>query len=164
MHQAIMDIPLTTLATSPTSYDGRQALPSQEKRTKDDEVAAGSTAKQARTAEEITRERPDTHEPTTARRRINNITVTTKTGDETTTASSEDMQEQRNVDKILKGSIIYNNGGFDGRKQKAGTNKEIQSTIKQIQYVDTRSQYKRRYRIWKNRTLRCRMLRVYIQV
>ena len=26
------------------------------------------------------------------------------------------------------------------------------------------AQYKRRYRIWKNRTLRCRMLRVYIQV
>ena len=99
-------------------------------------MAAGSGAKQARTAEEITRERPDIRQPTTERRRINNIAATTETGDETTTASSEDMQEQRNVDKILKGSIIYNNGGFDGRKQKAGTNKEIESTIKQIHIQD----------------------------
>ena len=125
--QALQDIPL---ATSPTSYHGRKTLPSPEKRTKDDTVAEGSTAKQARTSEETTRERPGTEEQPTTRRRVNNITITTKTGDKITTASSEDMQEQDNVDKILKDPIIYDNEGFDEEKLRAGMNKEIQSMKK----------------------------------
>ena len=72
--QAITDLPL---ATSPTSYFSRQALPTPEKRSQDDTIAEGSTAKQARTATETTRERPGIEEPSPIRRRVNNITIKT---------------------------------------------------------------------------------------
>ena len=87
-------------------------------------------SKQARTATETTRERPGAEEPSPTRRRVNNITVTTKTGDKVITASSEDTQEQDNIDKILTELIIYGNEGFDERKLKAGVNKEIHSMNK----------------------------------
>ena len=90
--QAITDLPL---ATSPTSYHSRQALPAPEKRSQDDTIAEGSTAKQARTATETTRERPGTEEPSPTRRRVNNITIKTAKGDTITTASSEGHSRAR---------------------------------------------------------------------
>ena len=127
IRQAITDLPL---ATSPTSYHSRQALPTPEKRSQDDTIAEGSTAKQARTATETTRERPGTEEPSPTRRRVNNITVKTAKGGTITTASSEDTAEQDNINKILKDPIIYDNEGFDEDKLKAGMNKEIESMKK----------------------------------
>ena len=125
--QAITDLPL---ATSPTSYHSRQALPTPEKRSQDDTIAEGSTPKQARTATETKRERPGTEEPSPTRRRVNNITIKTAKGDTITTASSEDTAEPDNINKILKDPIIYDNEGFDEDKLKAGMNKEIQSMKK----------------------------------
>ena len=61
---------------------------------------------------------------------MNNITLTTKTGDKITTASSEGALEQDNVVKILKEPRIYDYGGFDETRLTAGMNKEIESVKK----------------------------------
>ena len=115
---------ITYIISQPTSATNT------EKRSQDDTIAEGSTAKQARTATETTRERPGTEEPSPTRRRVNNITIKTAKGDTITTASSEDTAEQDNINKIRKDPIIYDNEGFDEDKLKAGMNKEIESMKK----------------------------------
>ena len=81
------------MAISPTSERSRSPLPTQTKREASDETAEGSTAKQQRTTEErTTLERPIAQQQ--RKQRISAVTVTTKKGEEITTASCEDEQKQ----------------------------------------------------------------------
>ena len=101
--QAITDRPM---ATSPTSHRGRQPLPAPEKDRKQYDARKKEARAGKRPSKNIDR---DNNRATTSTRAITNttkserqITVATKTGDKISTASSEDLQEQDNVDKILE--------------------------------------------------------------
>ena len=81
-----------------------------QRRTKDDTVVQGSKASKDNRGD--SKRTTEAHEPTATRRRIFNITATTKTGDKITAASGKDTQEHHNVDQILMDPIIYNNDEF----------------------------------------------------
>ncbi len=121
------------MATAPTHQHQRPALPSP-KRTLPDEIAEGSSSKQARTQEApagLTRPEAAA-EPPTARQRVTAITIKTKQGKEITACSSEDTNEHI-TEMILLEPIINDTEGLDTTQ---GMKKEIQQMKQQNVYTE----------------------------
>eukprot|EP00435_Cladocopium_sp_Y103_P033687 s2305_g8.t1 len=102
------------------------------RRTLDDSIAEGSTAKQQKTTtEEQAKERPEASpEPPRTKGRINAITIQMKNGQQVTTATCEDPTEAKTEQRLLE-PIIKDPQGFDEEKLKKGMIKEMTSLVNQ---------------------------------
>ena len=128
-------LPITDspMATVPTHQHQRPALPSP-KRTLPDEVAEGSSSKQTRRQEALTRLEA-TAEPATSRQRITAVTVKTNKGQEITACSSEDTNEHI-TEMILLEPIINGTEGLDKQLTTQGVKKEVQQMKQQNVYTE----------------------------
>ena len=136
-------LPFAPMATSPTSYHTRPALPSPtsaSKRSVNDEISQGSEAKQQRTdTQTVGPARPDTavEPPSTKQRvaRISAVTVATKKGTKITAHSCEDPTEVI-TEHILLEPILNNTDGLDKQKTIEGMKKEIEQMKSQQVYTE----------------------------
>ena len=136
-------LPFSPMATSPTSYHTRPALPSPtsaSKRSFNDEIAQGSEAKQQRTdTQTVGPARPETavEPPSTKQRvaRISAVTVATKKGTHITAQSCEDPTEAI-TEHILLEPIVNNTDGLDKQKTIEGMKKEIEQMKAQQVYTE----------------------------
>ena len=130
--RVITDVPL---ATSPTSQQKRQALPTPT-------LGDGSPIKRgleaptttSATKHELKQATGSTEQPAT-RLRISALQVTTKKG-ETITATANEDDEEATTERILLESIIHDTEGFDKQKLITGMKKEIDAMKQQPVFTE----------------------------
>ena len=124
---------MSPLATSPTTATTRPALPmpaqtvepkqKPTKRVTIEETGEPET-KRLRT-EQPASASTRTSEPPKTRMRISAVTIKTKRGEEITTASCEDNEEEE-TEKMLQEPEIFDNEGLDTDKTRQGMKKEVE--------------------------------------
>ena len=136
---ALTDLPM---ATAPATQQAKQPLPmpTPGKREVTDEIAQGSSPKQARTTARATAaSRPETaQEPPTTRMRISEVTVTTKKGQKIEATSNEDEQEIK-TEKILLEAWVNNTEGLDKEQTIEEMKQEIKAMKAQGVYTEVHS-------------------------
>ena len=115
-------------------------MPTPGRREATDEIAQGSSPKQARTTARATAaSRPETaQEPPTTRMRISEVTVTTKKGQKIEATSNKDEQEIK-TEKILLEPWVNNTEGLDKEQKIEGMKQDIKSMKEQGVYTEVHS-------------------------
>lgn len=119
----------TSIAPSMTPARARVGSPTS-RRTLNDSITEGSTAKQQKTTtEQQAAQRPEASpEPPRTKGRINAVTVQMKNRQKVTTATCEDPTESKTEQGLLE-PIIKDSQGFDQEKFKKGVMKDMTSMV-----------------------------------